>query len=186
MEIEVNNKIEKRKIDELKKYVGSHNSDLAVEMLKESIEKYGFQQPIIIDKNNEIVAGNAIYEAAKSLGIKEIPVISLEYLSEDEIAQYRIADNKTSEFAKWNEDKLKKEISYLDSVDELQFCFDENLSKMLNENVVIPTRTVAQQTSDDNKFKESLKRVDEDLHQKPVDYIQFVCSNCGRTVTIKK
>lgn len=187
MGIEINNKIEKRNIEDLVKHNDSHNSDMAVEMIKESIEKHGIQQPIIIDKNNNIVAGNAIYEAAKMIGMTEIPVICLDYLSDDEIAQYRIADNKTGEFARWNEEKLKKEISYLDSVGELQFCFDENLAKMLSEkNNIIPNRTPIQTEKDDNRFKESLKKIEEDNHQKPIDYILFVCSNCGKTVTVKK
>lgn len=121
-------------INDIKPYIGSHDTDGAVGALARSLELYGIQQPIVIDKAGNIVAGNCIWKAAKMLGLAEVPTLSVDALTDEEVAQYRIADNKTSEFASWNEGKLKKELSYLGTPQELQFCFDEDITRMLNFN----------------------------------------------------
>ena len=109
----------------------AHKTTDSVPQVENSIKMYGFQQPIIIDKNNNIVAGNAVYLAAKNLGYTKVPCVVLDDLSDEEIKQYKIADNKTSEFASWNEQKLKTELSYLSSPTEMQPFFDENINRMI-------------------------------------------------------
>lgn len=128
-------------------YEGSHNTDAVIEMLKESITNFGIAQPICVDKNNVVVTGNAVFKAAKALGIAEIPCVVLDDLTDNEIAEYRIADNKTSEFAKWNEKKLKKELSYLDDAGALQPFFDENIYKMLGMTPEAPAAPAPAPTS---------------------------------------
>lgn len=125
------NNIEYISCDKIKVYDGSHNTSGVISMLKESIQKYGITQPIVVDGNYQIVAGNAVYKAAVELGFSEVPCIVKDDISEELIRQYRIADNKTAEFASWNEKKLKKELSYLEDPNKLQFCFDENILDML-------------------------------------------------------
>lgn len=127
---DLRDKIVTKKVSDLKPHKGSHNIERALEVLQQSIEKFGLVQPIIIDKNNVVVAGNGVLESAKRLGLAEVPCIVLDDLSDEEIKQYRIADNKTSEFSSWNREKLKKEMTYLEDVNDLQFCFDENLNRM--------------------------------------------------------
>lgn len=124
-------KIKNFSVSDIKPYDGSHKTDKAIEQIKTSLLQFGFQQPIIVDKDNVIVAGNALYKAAVELAYDEVPVMVADDLTEDEINQYRIADNQTSSFARWNESKLKKELSYMDDVNALQFCFDESLTRML-------------------------------------------------------
>lgn len=185
-------------VSEIKPYEGSHNTDAVIEMLRESIKQFGIQQPIILDSNNVIVAGNGVYRAAVLEGYEKLPCVVLDNLTEDEITEYRIADNKTSEFARWNEKKLRKELSYLQSPDSLQFCFDENIKAMLGmDNPIIPKteKKVSEQSSKQTvvlneeqkaqQFKEQLKQVDKELEAKPREYIEYTCSKCGKKVTIK-
>lgn len=197
MEKALNDKVVFISAKDIKPYGGSHNTDAVVEMLRESITQFGIQQPLILDSRNNVVAGNALYKAAVLNGIETLPCIVLDNLTDDEIAQYRIADNKTSEFARWNEKKLRKELSYLQSPDELQFCFDENIKNMLglNEPLKIhpsqPNKEEHEKPKEvsrqevETKFKEELKRVDKELEAKPREYFEYVCSKCHKTVTIK-
>lgn len=195
---EFKDKVVEVSVSEIKPYEGSHNTDAVVEMLRESIRQFGIQQPIILDGSNVIVAGNGVYRAAVLEGYGKLPCVILDNLTEDEIAEYRIADNKTSEFARWNEKKLRKELSYLQSPDSLQFCFDENIKAMLGmDNPIIPKieKKAPEQPSKQTvllneeqkaqQFKEQLKQVDRELEAKPREYIEYVCSHCGKKVVIK-
>lgn len=127
-------------IDDIRPFIGSHNTDEAVEMIAKSINMFGLQQPIVIDKGGNIVAGNSIWKAAKELGISEVPTLCVDELSEEEVAQYRIADNKTSEFARWNEGKLKKELTYMANPTALQSFFDEDISKLVSFEAPHPSK----------------------------------------------
>lgn len=81
-------------------------NDLAVDKVAESIRQFGFKVPIIVDKNNIIVAGHTRLKAARKLGLKKVPCIVADDLNAEQIKAFRLADNKVSEFAKWDEDKL--------------------------------------------------------------------------------
>lgn len=195
---EFNEKVVEIAVSEIKPYEGSHNTDAVIDMLRESIKQFGIQQPIVLDGNNVIVAGNGVYKAAVLEGYKTLPCMILSNLTDDEIAEYRIADNKTSEFARWNEKKLRKELSYLQSPDSLQFCFDENIRAMLGidqpiiprvekKNVEQPSKQSAALNEEQKaqQFKEQLKQADKELEAKPREYIEYVCSKCGKKVVIK-
>src|SRR3989304_4109687 len=70
-----------------------HNAK-QIKLIAESIKRFGFLQPIVIDKNNEIVAGHGRYEAAKLLGLSDVPIIKADTLTDKEIKAYRLADNQ--------------------------------------------------------------------------------------------
>lgn len=107
-------KIEYKKIDDIIPYVNNpRKNDNAVDKVASSIKEFGFKNPIIIDKSNTIINGHTRYKAAKKLGLKEVPTISAEDLTEAQIKAFRIADNKTSEFAEWDEELLKIEFEEL-------------------------------------------------------------------------
>ena len=88
-------------------------NDNAVDKVAASINEFGFNSPIVIDKNNVIINGHTRYKAAIKLGLTEVPVIKVENLSDKQIKAYRIADNKTSEYSEWDFDKLIEEIKEL-------------------------------------------------------------------------
>ena len=111
------------KIEELKPYKNNPRfNDQAVEAVANSIKEFGFKVPIVIDKNNVIVAGHTRYKASKRLGLKEVPCIIADDLNEEQIKAFRLADNKVGELAEWDKDLLNLEMTDL-SLDMEQFGF---------------------------------------------------------------
>lgn len=103
------------KVDDLKPYVNNPRfNDDAVEYVKNSIKEFGFKVPMVIDKNNEIVAGHTRYKASLELGLEEVPCIIADDLTEEQIKAFRLADNKVSEKASWNYDLLDLELDDID------------------------------------------------------------------------
>ena len=91
-------------------------NDEAVDVVAASIKEFGFKNPIIIDKENVIIAGHTRLKAAKKLGLKEVPVIRVEDLTDKQIKAFRIADNKTTEFAEWDMELLELELEELEDM----------------------------------------------------------------------
>jgi DNA modification methylase len=89
--------------------------------IAESIRVFGFTNPILIDKENTIVAGHGRVEAAKTLGMSQIPTIRLENLNEDQIRAYILADNKLAENAGWDTSILAIELQHLLTLDCADF-----------------------------------------------------------------
>jgi len=109
-------KIEKLKPSEITPYFRNpRKNEDAIEGVAESIQAFGFQNPIIIDNNNVIVCGHTRWKAALKLELKEIPCIRTNGLSEAKIKAYRIADNKYGERAEWDFALLKDEFAELDT-----------------------------------------------------------------------
>ena len=88
-------------------------NDRAVDVVANSLEQYGFQQPIVVDKDMTIIVGHTRYKAAKKLNFKQIPVLVASELTEEQAQAYRIMDNRSSENARWDEDLLFKELEEL-------------------------------------------------------------------------
>lgn len=115
------------KLSELKPYENNPRiNDEAVEKVAESIRQFGFNQPIVVDENNVIVVGHTRYRAARKLGIDKVPVYQLKGLSEEQYRAYRLADNKTAEFAEWDMDLLNLELDEITNIDMADFGFDIN------------------------------------------------------------
>jgi ParB-like chromosome segregation protein Spo0J len=85
----------------------------AVAKVAASIREYGFRQPIVVDVHEVIVIGHLRREAAKSLGLKEVPVHVARDLTPTQIRGLRLADNRTNQEAEWNDDLLGPELSEL-------------------------------------------------------------------------
>ena len=102
-----------------------------VEQIANSIKEFGFTQPVLIDKNNCVVAGHGRILGAKAAGLKEVPTLCLEDLTEEQIKAYRLADNKLNE-SDWDNVLLTEELEELNSVlDMEQFGFE--LAKEMEE-----------------------------------------------------
>lgn len=129
-------KIEYVDINSIKPYENNPRfNDDAVEYVANSIKEFGFKVPIIIDKNNEIVAGHTRYKASKKLGLEEVPCIIADDLSEEQIKAFRLADNKVSEKAEWDIDILNEELGNFETIDMSDFGFDLDLG--LDEEIEI-------------------------------------------------
>lgn len=88
-------------------------NDQAVPGLKESIQQYGFVVPLVVDKDMVIVTGHTRFKAALELGMSEVPCIIATHLSDEKVKAFRIADNRLSENAKWDEVALSTELRQL-------------------------------------------------------------------------
>jgi len=84
-----------------------------VKLLAKSIQTNSFINPIIIDVNNEIIAGHCRLEAAIWLGLKEIPTICADHLTPEQVMAYRLADNKLAELAEWDKSLLAIELKQI-------------------------------------------------------------------------
>ena len=98
-------------------------NDGAVNAVAASIREFGFRIPIIIDKNNVIVAGHTRLKAALQLKLTKVPVIQADDLTDEQIAELRIADNKTIELSDWDFDLMKEELEQIRGIDMKEFGF---------------------------------------------------------------
>ena len=111
-------------LKKIKQYENNpRKNDEAVGPVAESIKEFGFKCPIILDKNNVIVAGHTRYKAAKRLKLKEVPCIVADDLTEEQIKAFRLADNKVGEIAEWDFDLLNMELESI-SFDMSSFGFN--------------------------------------------------------------
>ena len=104
-------KIEYKNIEDIIPYENNprHNEN-AVDYVANSIKEFGFKNPIIIDKENVVIAGHTRLKACEKLGITRVPCLVADDLTEDQIKAFRIADNKVAEFSSWDMDKLELEL----------------------------------------------------------------------------
>ena len=81
-------------------------NDGAVDSVAKSIEKYGFRNPLIIDENNVVWCGNTRLKASRKLGMEEVPCIVVSDLTEQQMTELALLDNKTNEIADWDIEML--------------------------------------------------------------------------------
>lgn len=89
------------------------HSEAQVEKIANSIREFGFLNPVLIDKNDMIIAGHGRVLAAQKLGLKKVPCLRVEDLTETQIRAYILADNKLAEEAGWDEEILRTELQGL-------------------------------------------------------------------------
>lgn len=108
------------------------HSDDQITNIATSIEKFGFNQPIIIDETNTILVGHGRLDAAKKLGLKKVPIVQLNNLSEQDKIAYRILDNKLQNDSSWDFANLEYELNKLKETDfDVSFCdLDEMFQKL--------------------------------------------------------
>lgn len=147
-------KIETVNISELKAYSQNpkNHPEKQIQQIAASIKEFGFNNPVLTDENNEIIAGHGRLEAAKILQLNTVPVIRLSHLSEAQKRAYRLADNKIAENGGWNTELLRLEISELE-----QICNDFDITITGFEDVEIDVLTNPNET----------KTADEQLNKIP-------------------
>lgn len=123
-------------LKDLKPYENNpRKNDDAVKYVAESIKEFGFKVPIVIDKNNVIVAGHTRYKAAKKLKMREVPCIIADDLTDEQIKAFRLADNKVAEKAEWDFDLLNAELDDIIDLDMELFGFEDALQDDAEEAV---------------------------------------------------
>ena len=116
--------IVEKNIAELREYENNprHNEN-AIDAVASSIKQFGFKVPIVIDENNVIIAGHTRRKAAEKLGMTVVPCIVADDLTPEQIKAFRLADNKVSELAGWDFEKMEQELAELSEFDMTQFGF---------------------------------------------------------------
>lgn len=114
-----------KKLSEITPYENNPRlNDEAVKYVAKSISEFGFKNPILIDRDGVIIAGHTRYKAATELGMKKVPCIIADDLTEEQIRAYRLADNKVGEIAKWDMELLNIELDEIE-LDMTEFGFIE-------------------------------------------------------------
>src|SRR5450631_2768070 len=118
-------KIESKKIQDLVPHPQNArtHSKHQIRQIADSIRVFGFTNPILIDGRNRIIAGHGRVEAAKLLGMEQVPAIRFENLNDEQIRAYVIADNKLAENAGWDRSILAIELQHLLTLDCADFDF---------------------------------------------------------------
>ena len=125
-EVDMNLEIIMRNVDDIIPYENNpRDNDNSVDAVVESIKNFGFLVPIVIDKDNVLVAGHTRIKALKKMGIKTVPCILADKLTEDQIKAYRLADNMTSMNSKWNGKLVRLEMKNLPEFDFTKFGMPE-------------------------------------------------------------
>lgn len=131
------------------------NNDEAVKYVANSIKEFGFKVPIIIDKDNVIVAGHTRYKASLKLNLEEVPCIIADDLSEEQIRAYRLADNKVSEKSTWDMALLEEELNQILNINMEDFDFDfakdiEDIVNPYSQKINIPQYEITGEKPDIN------------------------------------
>lgn len=105
--------------ESLKPYAGNAraHSKKQVSQIARSMKVYGWTVPILVDADRTVIAGHGRLEAAKSLGLDQVPIITIDDLTPEQVKALRLADNKIAENARWDEDLLKVELDTLIAAD---------------------------------------------------------------------
>ena len=125
--------IEQIDIDKVIPYHNNPRKNQAVDKVASSLSEFGFQQPIVVDKNYVVIVGHTRLQAAKKLNYQKVPVFIAD-LSENKAKAYRIADNRLNEDSSWDYDFLNIEMNILNegNYDLSQLGFnDEELKNLL-------------------------------------------------------
>ena len=119
-----------KKTSELIEYENNpRNNEAAIDAVAKSIEEFGFKVPIVITKENVIIAGHTRLKASLKLGLATVPCIVADDLTEGQIKAFRLADNKTAELASWDFTKLESELESIE-MDMSVFGFEDLESKV--------------------------------------------------------
>ena len=104
-----------RSVASIKPYPGNpRHNESAIDAVAASIRRFGFRQPIVVDRNGVIVCGHTRFEAAKRLGMTAVPCVDAADLTDDAVRAYRLLDNKLQEKSSWDADALALELADLD------------------------------------------------------------------------
>jgi len=119
--------IQEIEIDKLIPYHKNPRKNQAVEKVADSIKEFGFQQPIVVDKNMVVIVGHTRLLGAKKLGLEKAPIVIAD-LSDAKAKAYRIADNRVNEDSAWDNQLLQEELDKL-----LDFDVDLNITGFTND-----------------------------------------------------
>lgn len=113
------------KLSDIKPYKNNpRNNESAVQQVANSIKEFGFKVPVVIDSDDVIVCGHTRHKAAALLGLESVPCVVADDLTPEQVKAFRLADNKVSELATWDDDLLNFEIDGIADLDMTDFGFE--------------------------------------------------------------
>lgn len=143
-------------------YDNPRDNTNAVEPTKESIKRFGYVKPIIVDKAGVIIAGHTRYVAAYQLGMEFVPVVYSD-MDDEKAKKYRILDNKLAEKSSFDEDQLLEELRNMEVPTDMQAFFFEDINQMLNFSL----DSINQQAEEYGGFQDDYSQVDEENFEAP-------------------
>ena len=153
-----------------------------IEALKESITDYGFNVPLVIDKDNVIITGHSRYKALRLLGYTHAPCI-IKDLDEEKAKKYRIADNKLSEMASWDSDLLEQELRSMSDLEDMAIYFPSiSLDDFLQESggkEITPVDSVEIHKQDEKLASQFQGDSEEGI-------VEIPCPHCGEPIFLDK
>lgn len=206
-------KVKSVKLSEIFPYYDNPRDNTnAVEPTKESIKRFGFVKPILVDKAGVIIAGHTRYVAAYQLGMEFVPVVYSD-MDDEKAKKYRILDNKLAEKSSFDEDQLLEELRNMEVPTDMQAFFFEDINQMLNFSL----DSINQQAEEYGGFQDDYSQVDEENFEAPSNeeagesedapsdeeedpakdlfvlkeredgshYMKVVCPYCGNTETVE-
>ena len=113
-------KVETVSLKDIKPYEknAKKHPDEQVQHIANSLKRFGWKQPLVVDRDGVVVVGHGRMLAAQKLGMKTVPVVYADDLTDDEVKAFRLADNKTNESA-WDDELLDLELDELAELDDI-------------------------------------------------------------------
>ena len=151
IEIRINPNLKKMPIEHLVPYAKNPRKiQKGIPLVVESIKSFGFNVPITINNMMDkiIVSGHTRYEAAKRLGMTEVPYIELNHLNDLDVRKFRIADNRSADESEWDKTLLRNELAELELNSKLDSEWwratgfnEEEIARVLAGTLVDPEET---------------------------------------------
>ena len=113
-------KVQIVKIDKIIPYINNPRKNQNVDKVANSIKEFGFRQPLVVDKDYNIIVGHTRFQAAKQIGLKEVP-IHIANLNKEQLKAYSIADNRVNQESEWDYQLLHNELKDLMNEDYSMF-----------------------------------------------------------------
>lgn len=160
-------------VDKLVPYENNpRNNTEAIQYVANSIKEFGFKVLLVIDSDNVVICGHTRLLAAKQLGLKDVPCVIADDLTDEQIKAFRLADNKVGEIATWDLSALVDELKDINFLDMEDFGFlnaDDLRTDFFDEQE-------AQQDKDDKPAEEDSGKVvkvvcDDGNYQQLIDYL---------------
>jgi site-specific DNA-methyltransferase (adenine-specific) len=179
------NKIEEVALVKIKPYWrNARDNSATIDALKKSITQYGFNVPLVVDKNYVLITGHARYKALLQLKYEKVTCIITD-LNEQKVKEYRIADNKLSELANWDTELLEQELREIKDIDGMQDFFpDLDLNSFFNESVgqkITPIDSI-----EVHKQEGKLKGQFDEAGNNNRTIVEIPCPHCGEPIYLDR
>jgi hypothetical protein len=155
-------------------------NEAAIPAVKASIERYGLNQPLVVDAKGVIVVGHTRYRALVELGVKEVPVVRPK-LTRRQASEYRVADNASGEIATWDRDSLIPELREFESAGDMQVFFpSEDLTSLLRDTAGTGASYTPVTSEQMDRVIDRQQSAMADLTRPKLDaQIKLACPGCG-------